>query len=122
MCGASVKPTVISSMRVSHIATVGSAVAALTPVHEVALEKRVTHTGRVSSARSHYILNGLLLTHTLQGTFFHVGLGACGKINKDSDHIVAISSSRFRGGENCDQVSKYDVDLDFGEFAHGGFP
>ncbi|KAM5535891.1 hypothetical protein V8D89_010509 [Ganoderma adspersum] len=47
------------------------------------LEKRVTHSGR--------------------GTFFEVGLGACGKVNKDSDHIVAISSSIFGSGGNCDQ-------------------
>ena len=34
---------------------------------------------------------------------FNVGLGACGKVNKDSEHIVAISSVRFnnaRGGNH----------------------
>ncbi|KAI0714817.1 RlpA-like double-psi beta-barrel-protein domain-containing protein-containing protein [Earliella scabrosa] len=40
------------------------------------LEKRITHNGR--------------------GTFFNVGLGACGKVNKNTDLIVAIASSRFK--------------------------
>ncbi|EIW59086.1 Non-catalytic module family EXPN protein [Trametes versicolor FP-101664 SS1] len=47
------------------------------------LEKRVTHTGR--------------------GTWFNVGLGACGKTNVDSDKIVAISSNIYGSGGNCDQ-------------------
>ncbi|KAF8073422.1 RlpA-like double-psi beta-barrel-protein domain-containing protein-containing protein [Lyophyllum atratum] len=51
----------------------------------VDLEKRVTHVGR--------------------GTWFHVGLGNCGKRNVDSDPIVAISKKRYdaNGGANCDQ-------------------
>jgi hypothetical protein len=51
----------------------------------VDLEKRVTHTGR--------------------GTWFNVGLGNCGKWNKDSDAIVAISKQRYdsNGGANCGQ-------------------
>jgi len=51
----------------------------------VDLEKRITHTGR--------------------GTWFHVGLGNCGKVNKDSDLIVAISKSLYDSnhGTNCDQ-------------------
>ncbi|KAH9939233.1 RlpA-like double-psi beta-barrel-protein domain-containing protein-containing protein [Epithele typhae] len=65
------------------LALVGSVVAAPTAVPEAALEKRVTHTGR--------------------GTFFNVGLGACGKTNVDSDHIVAIPSSRFANGDHCEQ-------------------
>ncbi|PIL31320.1 hypothetical protein GSI_06018 [Ganoderma sinense ZZ0214-1] len=42
--------------------------------------------------------------HTGRGTFFEVGLGACGKVNKDSDHIVAIPSSLFDGGKHCKQT------------------
>ncbi|KAI0755277.1 RlpA-like double-psi beta-barrel-protein domain-containing protein-containing protein [Daedaleopsis nitida] len=49
----------------------------------VNLEKRVTHSGR--------------------GTWFNVGLGACGKHNVDSDKIVAISSNIYGSGGNCDQ-------------------
>ncbi|KAI0769882.1 RlpA-like double-psi beta-barrel-protein domain-containing protein-containing protein [Fomes fomentarius] len=47
------------------------------------LEKRITHTGR--------------------GTWFNVGLGACGKNNVDSDKIVAISSKIYGSGGNCEQ-------------------
>ncbi|RDX50289.1 hypothetical protein OH76DRAFT_467221 [Lentinus brumalis] len=47
------------------------------------LEKRVTHTGR--------------------GTWFDVGLGACGKTNVNSDKIVAISSAIYGSGGNCEQ-------------------
>ncbi|TFK86861.1 hypothetical protein K466DRAFT_491971 [Polyporus arcularius HHB13444] len=47
------------------------------------LEKRITHTGR--------------------GTWFDVGLGACGKTNVNSDKIVAISSAIYGSGGNCEQ-------------------
>ncbi|TFK52280.1 hypothetical protein OE88DRAFT_1657461 [Heliocybe sulcata] len=47
------------------------------------LEKRVTHSGR--------------------GTWFDVGLGACGQYNVNSDHIVAISADRWGSGGNCEQ-------------------
>ncbi|KAI0780555.1 Non-catalytic module family EXPN protein [Trametes elegans] len=50
------------------------------------LEKRVTHTGR--------------------GTWFNVGLGACGKTNVDSDKIVAISSQIYGNGNNCEQYMR----------------
>ncbi|EJD49797.1 hypothetical protein AURDEDRAFT_58927 [Auricularia subglabra TFB-10046 SS5] len=52
----------------------------------VELDKRVTHTGRV--------------------TWFKAGLGACGKRNTGSDLIVAISHLRWSGGNNCDQWMK----------------
>ncbi|KAI0712542.1 RlpA-like double-psi beta-barrel-protein domain-containing protein-containing protein [Earliella scabrosa] len=51
-----------------------------TPIN---LEKRITHSGR--------------------GTWFNVGLGACGKTNVDSDKIVAISTKIYGSGGNCDQ-------------------
>jgi len=55
---------------------------------DVELEKRITHTGR--------------------GTWFNVGLGNCGKRNKDSDLIVAISKSLYdrNRGSNCGQYVK----------------
>ncbi|KAH9853708.1 RlpA-like double-psi beta-barrel-protein domain-containing protein-containing protein [Lenzites betulinus] len=67
------------------LALVGSVIAAPAPVtpETATLAKRITHSGR--------------------GTFFNVGLGACGKHNVDSDHIVAISSSIFGSGGNCEQ-------------------
>ncbi|KAI0771912.1 RlpA-like double-psi beta-barrel-protein domain-containing protein-containing protein [Trametes elegans] len=67
------------------LAIFGSAFAVPAPMApEVAtLDKRITHEGR--------------------GTFFNVGLGACGRVNVDSDHIVAISSSIFGDGGNCEQ-------------------
>ncbi|KAM5535894.1 hypothetical protein V8D89_010512 [Ganoderma adspersum] len=66
------------------LALASSALAAPTNVFPEGLDKRdASHTGR--------------------GTFFEVGLGACGKVNKDSDHIVAIPSSLFAGGKHCKQ-------------------
>ncbi|KAI0318975.1 RlpA-like double-psi beta-barrel-protein domain-containing protein-containing protein [Amylostereum chailletii] len=34
-------------------------------------------------------------THTGQGTYFEVGLGACGRQNSDADFIAAVSESFF---------------------------
>ncbi|KAI9001246.1 RlpA-like double-psi beta-barrel-protein domain-containing protein-containing protein [Trametes punicea] len=67
------------------LAVISSVIAAPAPVapETTNLEKRVTHSGR--------------------GTFFNVGLGACGKENKNSDLIVAISSQIFGSGGNCEQ-------------------
>ncbi|KAI0370227.1 hypothetical protein BV20DRAFT_966852 [Pilatotrama ljubarskyi] len=67
------------------LAVISSVIAVPAPVVPEAsnLEKRITHSGR--------------------GTFFNVGLGACGKHNVNSDHIVAISSSIFGSGGNCEQ-------------------
>ncbi|KAJ7598796.1 riboflavin aldehyde-forming enzyme [Mycena floridula] len=48
---------------------------------------------------------GKRITHTGQATWFNVGLGNCGEVNKDSDHIVAISKAFYddNNGGNCDQ-------------------
>ncbi|KAI0632424.1 riboflavin aldehyde-forming enzyme [Trametes polyzona] len=43
---------------------------------------------------------------TGRGTWFNVGLGACGKTNKDSDKIIAISSNIYSNGAHCDQKVK----------------
>ncbi|TDL17557.1 hypothetical protein BD410DRAFT_729848, partial [Rickenella mellea] len=32
--------------------------------------------------------------------------GACGEIDQDTDHIVAISSQRFGSGGNCNQANE----------------
>ncbi|CCM05937.1 uncharacterized protein FIBRA_08176 [Fibroporia radiculosa] len=42
-------------------------------------------------------------THTGRGTWFDVGLGACGYENVNSDPIVAISHDIYGGGGNCNQ-------------------
>uniref|UniRef100_A0A5K1K2L7 Eburicol 14 alpha-demethylase n=1 Tax=Ganoderma boninense TaxID=34458 RepID=A0A5K1K2L7_9APHY len=65
------------------LALISSALAAPT-VSPEEIEKRSDRTGR--------------------GTFFEVGLGACGQVNTDSDHIVAIPSSLFDGGMHCEQT------------------
>ncbi|KZT27408.1 hypothetical protein NEOLEDRAFT_1155114 [Neolentinus lepideus HHB14362 ss-1] len=66
------------------VATVFAAFATPIPGENVTvLEKRTTHSGR--------------------GTWFDVGLGACGETNVNSDHIVAISSQRYGNGGNCGQ-------------------
>ncbi|KAJ3475004.1 hypothetical protein NLI96_g12122 [Meripilus lineatus] len=44
-----------------------------------------------------------LITHTGISYWGHAGLGACGFVNKDSDHIVGISSLVFGTGGNCNQ-------------------
>ncbi|KAI0700524.1 RlpA-like double-psi beta-barrel-protein domain-containing protein-containing protein [Cerioporus squamosus] len=41
-------------------------------------------------------------SRTGRGTWFNVGLGACGKTNKDSDKIIAISSDIYGSGKYCD--------------------
>ncbi|KAH9851528.1 riboflavin aldehyde-forming enzyme [Lenzites betulinus] len=43
---------------------------------------------------------------TGRGTWFEVGLGACGKTNKDSDKIIAISSNIYNSGAHCDKKVK----------------
>ncbi|PCH39998.1 hypothetical protein WOLCODRAFT_131156 [Wolfiporia cocos MD-104 SS10] len=61
-----------------------AAFVAASPVETNAtLAKRVTHTGR--------------------GTWFDVGLGACGYTDVDTDPIVAISYEIYGNGENCNQ-------------------
>ena len=46
-----------------------------------------------------------MLMRLFQGTWFDVGLGACGEWNVNSDKIVAISSQIYGSGGNCNQVS-----------------
>jgi len=47
-----------------------------------------------------------LTTYTGKGTWFYPGLGACGDVDSALDPIVAIASSRFGTGGNCDQWIK----------------
>ncbi|KAG9309829.1 RlpA-like double-psi beta-barrel-protein domain-containing protein-containing protein [Chiua virens] len=36
-----------------------------------------------------------------RGTWFDVGLGACGNTNVNSDHIVALAIDMYNGGSHC---------------------
>ncbi|KAH9948828.1 RlpA-like double-psi beta-barrel-protein domain-containing protein-containing protein [Amylocystis lapponica] len=38
-----------------------------------------------------------------RGTYFEVGLGACGEYNVDTDHIVALSHLIYSGGSHCNK-------------------
>lgn len=60
-----------------------SATAASPLPSDSSIDKRVTHTGR--------------------GTWFEVGLGACGFVDQDNDWIVAISHEIWGTGGNCNQ-------------------
>ncbi|KAI9497371.1 RlpA-like double-psi beta-barrel-protein domain-containing protein-containing protein [Zychaea mexicana] len=45
------------------------------------------------------------------GTFYTVGLGSCGKTNKDSDLVVALSSKLMSSGKNyCNKKIKVETD------------
>ena len=41
-----------------------------------------------------------------EGTFFTVGLGSCGETSKDSDLVVALSSSKMSSGKYCGKKIK----------------
>jgi len=64
-------------------ALVASVSASPVATNATELDKRITHTGR--------------------GTWFDVGLGACGYENVNSDYIVAISHDIYGDGGNCNQ-------------------
>ena len=70
----------------------------------VALEKRITHNGRVRSSLSRCI-HPLNTIHA-QGTWYHPGLGNCGFTDNDSSPAVAIGIGLYNqnGGGNCNQV------------------
>ena len=71
----------------------------------VAVEKRSSRSGRVR-------LSLLRVSHSactyalgrIQGTWFEVGLGACGDTSVDSDKIIAISSNIYGDGTYCDKT------------------
>ncbi|KAI9266790.1 RlpA-like double-psi beta-barrel-protein domain-containing protein-containing protein, partial [Phascolomyces articulosus] len=41
-----------------------------------------------------------------QGTYYTIGLGSCGKTNRDSDMVVALSSSMMSSGKYCGKKIK----------------
>ncbi|KAI7860002.1 RlpA-like double-psi beta-barrel-protein domain-containing protein-containing protein [Circinella umbellata] len=45
-------------------------------------------------------------TFSGEGTFFTVGLGSCGETSKDSDLVVALSSSKMSSGKYCGKKIK----------------
>ena len=40
----------------------------------------------------------------VQGTYYEVGLGACGVKNVDSDFVVALTEANYAGGSHCGKV------------------
>ncbi|KAI0081549.1 hypothetical protein K474DRAFT_1656335 [Panus rudis PR-1116 ss-1] len=52
------------------------------------------------------VLETRAATRTGRGTWFNVGLGACGNTDHDSQPVVAISSSIYGNGGNCNQWLK----------------
>ena len=59
-----------------------------TAVATAQLAKRTDHTGKVSSFCFLSLTDGSL--YDLQATYFDVGLGACGHVDSNNDHIVAV--------------------------------
>ncbi|KZT70527.1 hypothetical protein DAEQUDRAFT_725462 [Daedalea quercina L-15889] len=57
-------------------------------------------------------------THTGRGTYYEVGLGACGYTDVDTDYIVAISHDIYGSGGNCNQYI-YIENTANGEVAYG---
>ncbi|KAK7685468.1 hypothetical protein QCA50_011332 [Cerrena zonata] len=46
---------------------------------------------------------GVAAAFSGDATWFHTGLGACGRHNVDSDHIVALSPAQYANGAHCGQ-------------------
>lgn len=44
-----------------------------------------------------------------RGTYFAVGLGACGVTNVDSDYIVALSTADYGSGQHCGKVCTLEL-------------
>ena len=59
----------------------------------------------VSSVIYHILLN--LCSIRIKGTYFNVGLGACGEFDTDDDAIVAISADLYGDGSYCNRVRNY---------------
>ncbi|KAJ8597479.1 barwin-like endoglucanase [Rhizopogon salebrosus TDB-379] len=57
-------------------------------------------------------------TYTGQGTWYEVGLGACGYDDTDSESIVAISAQIYGSGGYCNQTV-YITNTDNGQTATG---
>jgi len=56
-------------------------------------------------------------THSGKGTYYEVGLGACGYTDSDSDYIVAISQNIYNSG-NCNQYMRIE-NTATGDVAYG---
>lgn len=55
----------------------------------------------VTQANAAPVLQRRGKSYSGDGTFYNVGLGSCGKTNKDSDKVVALSSSLMSSGDLC---------------------
>ncbi|KAH9835189.1 RlpA-like double-psi beta-barrel-protein domain-containing protein-containing protein [Rhodofomes roseus] len=57
-------------------------------------------------------------TNTGTGTWYEVGLGACGSTDADSDYVVAISHDIYGSGDNCNQYMRIENTAN-GQVAYG---
>ncbi|KDQ55129.1 hypothetical protein JAAARDRAFT_181136 [Jaapia argillacea MUCL 33604] len=71
---------------VAFFAAILCVLSAPVPVEEEArsIEKRTSYTG--------------------QGTWYEVGMGACGKRNKNSDFVVALDAGLYGNGQHCEKT------------------
>ena len=54
-----------------------------------------------------YLILPILCSTCIKGTYFNVGLGACGEFDTDDDAIVAISADLYGDGGYCNRVRNY---------------
>ena len=97
----------VASVSGSPVATNGTA----------ALAERDSQTGRVSTKDrpSPFMRDSLL---PLQGTWYNVGLGACGYDDVDTDYIVAISKDIYGDGSYCNEYIRIE-NTATGDVAYG---
>ncbi|KAF8154297.1 RlpA-like double-psi beta-barrel-protein domain-containing protein-containing protein [Crassisporium funariophilum] len=57
----------------------------------------------LSALTSLLVFAGVATAFHGRATWFHDGLGNCGFVNKDSDHIVALSTREYGNGERCNK-------------------
>lgn len=66
------------------------------------------------------VFHMLARVHHLKGgsaaTFDNAGLGSCGVVAQDSDHVVALSAAQYSGGSACGRqivVTREAQSIDF---------
>ncbi|EGN94576.1 hypothetical protein SERLA73DRAFT_62180 [Serpula lacrymans var. lacrymans S7.3] len=47
------------------------------------------------------MLTNMIAAYSGDATYYETGLGACGTVSKDTDHIVALSTSEYDKGAHC---------------------
>lgn len=82
-----------SATSVSFEETVGSS--PITAFSGYSLETAKTTAPEASTSTSSSTSESTSGSFKGKGTFYSTGLGACGKVNKDTDHIVAVSQELY---------------------------